>query len=316
MAATAPPTSVILPTVTWTAACAEVADQLGPRDELLIVCDCEADPVAKRSDDLPERVRIVYAGEPRGCSGKANAVAAGMEAARHDRIAWTDDDFYHPPDWLDRLRADYVKRGPVSEVPFFVGRDPLSLLLEPIYAVGGTLGVYAGNKAWGGAVMFERGDLRWDDFLRDLRRTVSDDGLLSEYLDVTPVRRTRFVEVGGTIRGTIERHVRFSQIVRRHKPRDTAIAGVVALLLSLGCILFPIPGLAAVTLLHLAVYEAFGVRRRTVLLAYPATLLQVPLFAYGLARRTFVWGDRRYRWRSKFDVTVVDRRSREARGAN
>jgi hypothetical protein len=29
--------------------------------------------------------------------------------------------------------------------------------------------------------------------------------------------------------------------------------------------------------------------------------------AYGLARRTFVWGGRRYRWREKFDVEVVER---------
>lgn len=30
-----------------------------------------------------------------------------MEAARHDRLVWTDDDFHHPPDWLATLSADY-----------------------------------------------------------------------------------------------------------------------------------------------------------------------------------------------------------------
>jgi hypothetical protein len=29
--------------------------------------------------------------------------------------------------------------------------------------------------------------------------------------------------------------------------------------------------------------------------------------AYGLARRTFVWGGRRYRWREKFDDFDVER---------
>lgn len=59
------------------------------------------------------------------------------------------------------------------------------------------------------------------------------------------------------------------------------------------------------------VYARFGVRRWTVrrwtaLLAYPAVLVQVPLTAYALGRRTFVWGGRHYRWRGKFDVEVVD----------
>lgn len=32
----------------------------------------------------------------------------------------------------------------------------------------------------------------------------------------------------------------------------------------------------------------------------------VLLIPYTLARRTFVWGGRRYRWRGKFDVSVVE----------
>lgn len=302
----APPTSVILPTVEWTTACTDVAEQLEPGDELLVVCDNETDPIANRGGDVPERVRIVPAGEPTNCSGKANAIATGMETARHDRIVWTDDDFHHPPDWLAGLHAAYETHGPVSEVPFFVGRDPLALLLEPVYAIGGTLGVYAGNEAWGGAVIFERADLASAVFLADLRRTVSDDGLLSEHLDVTSLRRTRMVNIGGTMSETLERHVRFTQIVRHHDPVATAVMGVLASLFAIGCLLFPLAGFVAVTLLQAAVYAAFGVRRPTVLLAYPATIVQVPLFVYGLARRTFVWGGRRYRWRAKFDVRVVE----------
>lgn len=302
-----PPVSVILPTVEWTAACEEVADQLGDDDELLVVCDSKDDPVAERAAERSGEIRSIVAGEPEACSGKANAVAAGMDAARHDRLVWTDDDFHHPPDWLETLRTDYERRGPTTELPFFVGRDPLSLLLEPLYAVGGTLGVYAGDRAWAGAVIFDREDLDEKRFLAELRRTVSDDGLLSEHIETTPVRRTRRVAIGGTLRESLERHVRFTQIVFRHDPKGTAVSNAVVALFAAVGLAFPVPTLVFSTLLVAAVYAKFGVRRWTALLAYPSLLVQIPLSAYALARRTFVWGGRRYRWRGKFDVSIVDR---------
>lgn len=300
------PTTVILPTIEWTTACEEVADQLGPADELLIVCDHDSDPVADRDDDLPCGVRLVFAGDPERCSGKANAIATGMGAARNDRIVWTDDDFHHPSDWLTRLHAEYERHGPVTEVPFFVGCDSLALLLEPIYTLGGTLGVYVNDIVWGGAVMFDRTDLDEEAFLRELRRSVSDDGILTEHLDVTSLRRTRLVPVGGTIRETVERHVRFIQIVRRHDPGGFVSMIAVATLSAIGALLYPLPAMVLFTIVQLSIYVAFGVRRWTFLLAYPATLLQVPLFIYGIARQTFVWGGRRYRWREKFDVEVIE----------
>ena len=154
-----PPTSVILSTARPTPALEEIAAQLRPEDELLVVCDTADDPMARREPELPDGVRLVLAGEPEGCSGKANAVAAGMKAARHDLLVWTDDDFHHPPDWLERLQADYDRHGPVTELPVFVGRDPLSAVLEPLYVLSGTLGIYATDKVWAGAVIFERRDL-------------------------------------------------------------------------------------------------------------------------------------------------------------
>ena len=173
--------SVLLPTTRWTDACTELAAQLKDHDELLIIHDVENDPVAERQY-TPEGIRLIATGEPEHCSGKANAIATGMEAARHDRLVWTDDDFHHSPDWLTTLSADYEQYGPVSEVPYFVGQDPLSVLLEPLYASAGSLGIYLGNQIWGGAVIFERDDIDEAAFLNDLRRTVSDDGLLMEYL--------------------------------------------------------------------------------------------------------------------------------------
>ncbi|PCR91658.1 glycosyltransferase [Natrinema ejinorense] len=303
-----PPTSVLLPTCEPAPVVRELAAQLRAADELLVICDSDDDPVARRDGDLPASVDVVVAGEPAGCSGKANAIAAGMEAARHDRLVWTDDDFHHPPDWLERLHADYDRNGPSSELPFFVGRDPLAVLLEPVYALAGTAGTYAGDVAWGGSVIFERDDLPDEDrFRRDLRRTVSDDGLLTDRVDITPVKRVRRVEIGGATRATIERHVRFIQIVRYHAPVETTVNAVVATVAAIGCLLVPVPAIVAVTALLTGVYAAFGLRRWTFLLAYPALLLSVPLLAYGVLRRTFVWGGRRYRWRDKFDVDVSER---------
>ncbi|WP_245998655.1 glycosyltransferase [Halalkalicoccus subterraneus] len=118
--------------------CGELAAQIGDRDELLIIHDVDNNPAAERRT-IPEGVQLIVAGNPTHCSGETNAIATGMDAARHDRLVWTDDDFHHPPDWLATLSANYERYEPVSEVPYFVGEDPLSVLLEPVYASGGSL---------------------------------------------------------------------------------------------------------------------------------------------------------------------------------
>ena len=304
-----PPVSVLLPTVTWTDACREVCEQLGPRDELLIVCDSPDDPVADSAAARLDGARLVVAGEPVGCSGKCNAVATGMEAATNDRIVWTDDDFHHPPDWLEQLTADYERQGPTTEAPVFVGRDPLAYLLEPSYATSTALAA-AGHMAWGGAVVFERADVDEGALLHDLRRTVNDDGTLGEHVDFTGAGRTRPVEIGGTIRETLERHTRFMQASLRHGRAAWGLLAVVSTLIGVAALLNPLVGFVATTLGYAAMYAALGIRRWTVLLAYPATVLGPVLIAYGLARRTFVWGGRRYRWRSMFDVEVITSRGR------
>lgn len=304
-----PPTSVLLPTTAWTPAIEEVADQLGPSDELLVICDSPSDPIADDVSEEGDGVRLVIAGEPAGCSGKANAIAAGMETASHDRIVWTDDDFHHPDDWLETLLSAYDRHGPTTEVPLFVGRDPLAILFEPQYVLGGTAGVYFCDIAWAGAVVFERSDLPDEEaFRRDLKTTVADDGLLSERVDVTPVKRVRRVEVGGTLRETLERHVRFVQIVRRHTPAGIALSAAVAVCATVSGVVFPLPTFVLVTALFAVLYATFGIRRWTFLLAYPSAMVTVPFLAYGLLRRTFVWGGRRYRWRSLFDVEIVEGR--------
>jgi len=297
-----PPTSVILPTVRQTAVVDEIAAQLGPDDELLVVCDTEADPIASEVDSLAKGVRLVVAGEPEGCSGKANAIAAAMEAADHDRLVWTDDDFHHPPDWLADLQADYERQGPTTELPFFKGQDPLSTLLEPMYVMGATAGLTLINKPWGGAVVFERDDLDEAAFVNDLRQTVSDDGLLGAYLDVTPVKRVRRVEVGGTVGESLERNTRFMQIVQYFSPYPDVTVPLAAFYFSC-CLLFPIPTAVVSTAGMATVYAYFGIWRWTVLLTYPGLIAQFPLLLYGLGR-SFVWGGRRYHWPDRFDVVV------------
>ncbi len=303
--AESPPTSVLLPTTRWTDACDEVAAQLRAGDELLVIHDDDCDPVAGRTN-VPDGVRLVAAGEPEGCSGKDNAIVAGMEAARHDRLVWTEDDFHHPPDWLETLNGDYERHGPVSEVPYFVGKDPLAVLLEPMLASSGSLGIYLGNRIWGGAVAFERDDVDESAYLDELRRTVSDDALLMEYLQVTTVRRAHVVPIGGTVRESVERQVRWTKIIWQHFPAAILGTGLVLLLLSVGAVLFPLHTAVVLTAFHLATNEALGVRRWTALLAYPAVFVYVSLLPYALARRTFIWGGRRYYWRSKFDVEIVE----------
>jgi hypothetical protein len=299
-----PPVSVVLPTTDGVGACREVAALLAPDDELLVVCDTGADPVVDA--ELPAAASVVVAGEPEGCSGKANAVAAGLEAAAHDRFVLTDDDFARPPSWLDRLRADYERLGPVSELPLFVGRDPLSRLLEPLYAWG-TLGLSRSDTPWGGALVFDRADVDGPAVRRRLRRTVSDDGLLSEHLEVTQRPRLRRVPVGGSLRTSLERHVRFVQIFRRFAPWGLAKAVAVLALLTAVCLVAPVVGVALVTALTAAAYATLGAGRPAVLWSAASVVAFLPLLCYALARRTFVWGGRRYRWRGRFDVEVEGR---------
>ncbi|WP_408960476.1 hypothetical protein [Natrinema sp. 74] len=149
----------------------------------------------------------------------------------------------------------------MSEVPYFVGQDPLSVLLEPLYASAGSFPLSLGNQIWGDAVMFERGDIDEAAFLDDLRRTVRDDGLLMEYLQVTTVGRTRIVPIGETIRESIERPVRWTQILRWHFPGAIVGTWLISLLVLAGAVLAPLSAAAVLTVGHLAVNEILGVEQ-------------------------------------------------------
>jgi hypothetical protein len=177
--------------------------------------------------------------------------------------------------------------------------------LEPVYALGGTLGTYVGDHAWGGAVIFDQGDIDEAAFLSELRQTVSDDGLLGEHADVTTVRRVRTVPIGGSLRQTLERHVRFNQIFATHDPIAAKLSFGLLVAVLVGCILFPLLTVV-LTGLTVVLCASLGVRRASLLLTVPALVAALPLGLYALVRDTFVWGGRRYRWHSKFDVEVLD----------
>jgi hypothetical protein len=67
---------------------------------------------------------------------------------------------------------------------------------------------------------------------------------------------------------------------------------------------------AVATLVYEGIYLRLGFSRWTVLLSCLSVFLATPLWVYAITRRTFVWGSRRYRWRSMFDVEVAERRTR------
>lgn len=82
--------------------------------------------------------------------------------------------------------------------------------------------------------------------------------------------------------------------------------GIVSTVIAAVCLLSPLYAAGALTVVIGGVYVFFDRWRWTFLLAYRAILLYVPLMGYALARRTFVWGGRRYRWPSKYDGEIVE----------
>lgn len=301
------PVSVLLPTVEWGAACTELADQLGPADELLILCDTESDPVASR--DTPPNVEVLTAGEPTGCSGKANALAHGMERAKHDRFVWTDDDFERPSDWLDRLVDVGERHGPATVIPDFVGTR-WWWVIEPTSTVMSTLSMYLGRgpwagNAWGGGVTFTRDELDVDELVTDLRACISDDGVLSDHLGEVHAARSMQSEVPvpGDFTSVKERMVRFTRITHVHEGLGTELlVSLIAVGLALS---FPLYAIPLVTAASGLTYAIVNKRRWTFMLAYPALLLLPLLFVAGITQKEFEWAGRRYRMNDVNDIEVL-----------
>ncbi|OVE86235.1 glycosyltransferase [Natronolimnobius baerhuensis] len=295
--------SVILPTNRWTDAAESVIKDLRDSDELLIVCDSSTAPVA---DEAPNQATVVIAGEPTGCSGKAHALATGMEHATDDIIVWTDDDVHREAGWIETLTSKVQTHDAATEVPVYTGSG-LWQLFEPALIIAGTSGTASGRYVWGGGVAFDRTKLDETAFLRDLRRTVGDDSLLSEYVDDiwAETDHCRHLEVDGSPEAVYHRLVRFGKTSWRFEPLQTSILLGMSLAFSAGALMFPIVGVIVATVLGGLAYWKLGITRASVLLSYPSLLL-VPVFLIlALVAPSFEWGGRTYKWSGKFDVQVV-----------
>jgi hypothetical protein len=234
-----------------------------------------------------------------------------MERATNDRFVWTDDDFDRGADWLDRLVAAGERRGPATVVPAFVGGgwwrpvEPVALISATATVHFG-VGTWGGN-AWGGGVTFSREDLDVPALVADLRRSLSDDGVLSRHLGHThPVRSMRAtVRVPGEFHAVKERMVRLARIPHVYEGFGTRF--LVSLVVAALALLFPLRAAAVATAVAAATYAVLGFRRWTFLLAYPAVLLMPVVFGSGIVLREFEWAGRRYRLDDAGEVEVLGR---------
>ncbi|HOC17056.1 MAG TPA: glycosyltransferase family A protein [Vicinamibacterales bacterium] len=105
-----------------------------PGDEVVVAdngsTDATPDVLREAAARLPVPLRTVFEAKP----GKSRAVARGVEAARGDILAFTDDDVIVADDWIERLHAIFEERdvdlvgGRV--LPRFMGRVPSWLKLS------------------------------------------------------------------------------------------------------------------------------------------------------------------------------------------
>lgn len=303
--------SVVLPTDRWTAACDHLAAQIRTREtaEFVIACDRPDDPVVAASEGTV--ATVVVAGEPRGCSAKCNALAAGLERASGERIVCTDADFDHEPGWLDAVLShlDDAPEGHVVTTAPVLVRDggPLQILEGP-GVVNAAMATLTDLTAWGGTMAFRRAEIDLAEYITDLRQTVSDDALLTQQVDgIVSVRDLiRETPVPGTVRGTLDRRVRWILTARYFDPGGLAVWMAIPTAVFVGTVLAPLVTIPLVTVLAGVAYAYCGVRRPTFLFVVPAYILILPLFVYGLAKTEFGWNGRQYRWTDTFDVAVLD----------
>lgn len=298
--------TIVLPTRTWTPTCEELKDQLTATDELLIVCDVDSDPVVDRVGDS-ENVQVIVSGEPEACSGKANAVAAGLEAAAGDIIVCTDGDFSHRKGWLELVVERVKTDGVVSTIPIFRSAGPVGALLEPIYAVLAIPVLLGPGQLWGGLIGFERDRINIESVVTDLRRTVGDDFAIGEHVDdVTLIRSlTAEVLIDGTFSDVTDRTVRFCRQFQYYTPLVFWVI-FFALFATTVALAFA-PLVTATVLIAIAGLTYVGLRywRFTFVLIPIAVPVLFTMCVYSLFQPEFEWGGRRYRWTGKYEVDLV-----------
>jgi len=276
-----------------------------------VVTDAADAPAASTAAER-DRATLVVAGDPEGCSGKCNAVAAGLERASQPVVVLTDDDVPRDADWLARLEAGVREHGAVTGAPLFVhtaglGR-PLGWLYEPVQAFVALLMLRFGDGLWGGACGFRREHV--DDeaaLLADLRRTATDDLLVGEHLTVEPHGDRSYattVPVAPSLTGFLDRPVRHVLSFRYFEPGSQWLSLLMGVLQVLALAVAPLPAAALMLLGGVGVYAAFGTARWTVVFAPISLFVGALVTLSALANPTFEWAGRTYRWPAKFDVEI------------
>lgn len=303
--------SIVLPTFEWTTSCESLYEQVGADDELLVVVDDETAPAVQ-----PVRQRnatLVIAGEPAGCSGKSNAVAAGLEAASQDEVILTDSDVPRDEDWLETVKQGIDEHGAVTGGVLFAhtggsGRF-LGWLIEPIIAVFSIILMLSGGL-WGGAAGFHRQHIDDMETLQaQLKQTVTDDLLVGEHL-TTSVKAefalTAVIPIEASVSRFWDRWIRYALSFRYGDDASLGVAFLFGAAQAAGLIFLPMPTLLGSLALGGVVYWLFGTARPTMLLTPITFVVNVLLTGYAATRSKFDWGGRRYRWEGKLDVEIVD----------
>lgn len=304
--------SILLPTFEWTDSCETLAQQVEAEDELLVIVDDETTPAAE-SVKGREDIELIVAGDPDGCSGKSNAIAAGLEAATQDRIILTDADVRRNDQWLNRVKQGVADHGAVTGGVLFShsggsGRV-FGWLIEPLQAIFMLVLMLSGGL-WGGAAGFHRQHI--DDMAalkRELRQTVTDDLLIGEHLTISPKADfglATTIPIHASVQEFWDRWIRYTLTFRYAENASLAVVFFLGILQAVALVFIPIITIAISVIAGLLVYRAFGSFRWTMVFM-PITFLVNLLFAsYAVTQSTFRWGGRTYRWTEKLSVDVIE----------
>jgi hypothetical protein len=236
-----------------------------------------------------------------------------MEQATNDRFVWSDDDYERDADWLDRLVETGAVHGPAAFEPLIVSQGWCFRLLEPVIGLGIALyDIYRdggeGGYPWGGGVTFTRDEIDGsvEQLCGELRRSISDDNALQNYLEDTYAPREWRIRipVEGDFEDTARRLTRWMRA--DHVRYDITHEFLISLLVTGLALLFPVVVAPLVTVAAGLGYKRLGYSRWTFLLGYPGVLVLPFVFGAGIFVDEFRWGSRRYRVDGLYDVEVLD----------
>lgn len=305
--------SILLPAIEWTDSCQQLVDQKTEDDEIIVACDSADQPIVEQAADKP--VTVVVAGEPDGCSGKCNALAAALEAVSDDQdlIILTDDDLERDDDWLEYMKTKTREHGAYSTVPTFYSESVFGLFLEAAYTPMSYIGMKVGETIWPGAAGFKRENIDMDGLIDGLRRTLIDTAVLPEYVsadDGKAVPCDMSISPNIPVEGTFDSDFRKrgARIARTFWLTDRSAAvmsiGISAIVL-LGLLIAPLVAAAITTGIVAVTYVLNRFPRWTFVFAPVSLVLWGVMMVYGVPKEEIEWGGRKYRWSDKYQVEIL-----------